>query len=391
MVIYFDNSATTNVRPEVVQAMMLYLAESFGNPSSIHSVGRGAHKAVAQARKQVADLLSCSPAEVMFSACGTMSNNLAILGRARFAEANSLGRHLITTQIEHPSVLGPCKHLESLGWRVTYLPVDQEGFVRLDKLQSALSDDTSIVSIMWANNEIGTIQPMEEIASIIEAKRAAIGKHIFFHSDAVQASGKVPLDTSKVSVSALSISGHKFHAPKGVGALFLRQGQNVMPITFGGGQEKGLLPGTEGLANIVALGKAAELANEDMENATKRLSEMQQYLLERLEKIPGISLTGAKDLAKRLPGHISLSVENAEGEGLVMQLDMKGVCVSSASACHTGVIEPSHVLGALNLPCSLLKGSVRISLSSFNTLEECETAIKHMERIFVSQKTAASS
>ncbi|MBX9693109.1 MAG: aminotransferase class V-fold PLP-dependent enzyme, partial [Cyanobacteria bacterium] len=216
------------------------------------------------------------------------------------------------------------------------------------------------------------------------------GRDIFFHTDAVQASGKVPLDMSKVPVSALSISGHKFHAPKGVGALFLRQGYNVMPITFGGGQEKGLLPGTEGLANIVALGKAAELAKADMDASVKSMREMQRFLIERLEKLPGISMTGSRDLEKRLPGHISLSIENLEGEGLVMQLDMKGVCVSSASACHTGVIEPSHVLTALNLPCSLLKGSVRISLSCFNTLEECETAVNHMEKVFASQKSATN-
>lgn len=392
MTIYFDNSATTKVRQEVLDAMMPYLMEQFGNPSSIHSVGRASHKAVATARKQVAELLGCSPTEVYFSACGTMSNNVAILGRARFAKANNRGQHIITTQIEHPSVMGPCKLLEGEGWKVTFLPVDGQGFVDPEVLRKAITKETSIVTIMWANNEIGTIQPIAELGKVIAEESAKHGTEIFFHSDAVQACAKVLIELSKVpAISALSISGHKFHAPKGIGGLFLRKGINIMPITFGGGQEKALLPGTEGLANIVALGKAAELAKADMDECTKRLKEMQNYLMTELGAFEGVHLTGPTDLERRLPGHVSVAVENAEGEALVMQLDMKGICTSSASACHSGVIEPSHVLSALKLPCSQTKGSLRISLGRFNSTEECMKAIEVMRSVFSASKKSMAS
>ncbi len=394
MSIYFDNSATTKVRQEVVDAMMPYLMEEFGNPSSIHSVGRNSHKAIAHARKQVADLLGCSPTEIYFSPCGTMSNNVAILGRARFVSANGLGKHLITTQIEHPSVMGPCHLLEAEGWKVTFLSVDSEGFVDPEKLRKAITKETSIISVMWANNEIGTIQPIAELAKVATEEAAKHGTEIFFHTDAVQASAKVLINLSHIpGVSALSISGHKFHAPKGIGALFLRKGVNIMPITFGGGQEKALLPGTEGLANVVALGKAAELAHSDLNECSSRLKDLAEYLMNELVKIEGVQLSGTRDLSRRLPGHVSVTIENAEGEALVMQLDMKGVCTSSASACHSGVIEPSHVLSALGLPCSRTKGSVRISLGRFNTREECDKAVEIMRSVFrpkpVSNRTLA--
>ncbi|MBX9668153.1 MAG: cysteine desulfurase [Candidatus Obscuribacterales bacterium] len=387
MSIYFDNSATTKVRKEVIEAMLPYLSEQFGNPSSIHSIGRASHKAVANARKQVADMLGCGPTEIYFSACGTMSNNVAILGRARFVAANGMGKHIITSAIEHPSVMGPCKLLEAEGWKLTFLPVDREGFVEPEALRQAISKETSIVSIMWANNEIGTIQPISELSRVISEESKRHGTEIFFHTDAVQASGKVGIDLSKLDgVSALSISGHKFHAPKGIGALFLRKGANVMPITFGGGQEKALLPGTEGLANVVALGKAAELASLDLKELTDKLKELQLLLIDELGTISGVQITGPRDLDKRLPGHVSIAVENGEGEAMVMQLDMKGVCASSASACHSGVIEPSHVLSALHLPCSMTKGSLRLSLGRFNTREECDDALEIMKGLLAGQK-----
>jgi cysteine desulfurase len=387
MTIYFDNSATTKVRQEVLDAMMPYLMEQFGNPSSIHSVGRASHKAVATARKQVAALLGCSPTEIYFSACGTMSNNVAILGRARFVKANDLGKHIITTQIEHPSVMGPCKLLEGEGWKVTFLPVDSQGFVEPEVLRKAITKETSIISIMWANNEIGTIQPIAELAKVITEESAKHHTEIFFHTDAVQASAKVLIELGKIpGVSALSISGHKFHAPKGIGGLFLRKGVNIMPITFGGGQEKALLPGTEGLANVVALGKAAELAKAELDECSSRLKKMQRFLMDSLSSIDGVYLTGPVDLDRRLPGHVSITVENAEGEALVMQLDMKGVCTSSASACHSGVIEPSHVLSALRLPCSQTKGSLRISLGRFNTQDECAQAVDLIKTVLTPSK-----
>ena len=391
MAIYFDNSATTRVRPEVIDAMLPFLTEGFGNPSSLHRTGRESFKAVATARKEVAELLGCSAAEVSFSPCGTMSNNLAILGRARFVEANGGGRHLITSSIEHPSVIGPCRFLESRGWTVTTLGVDSEGFVNLDEFEKALSSETSIVSIMWANNEIGTVQPIREIGEIIERFSKKTGKEIFFHTDAVQAAGKLDLNLENTAVSALSISGHKFHAPKGIGALFLRRGMNVMPITFGGGQEKGMIPGTEGVHNIVAIGRAAGLARETMVENMDNLRKMQTFLIERLSKLENVNLTGTSDLERRLPGHVSIAVENAEGEALVMQLDLKGICVSSASACHTGVIEPSHVLSALCVPSRMVKGSLRISLGCFNTMDECKTAIDVMEQVFASSRATAAS
>lgn len=390
MSIYFDNSATTKVRQEVIEAMVPYLSDNFGNPSSIHSHGRSSHKAVATARKQVAALLGASPAEIYFSSCGTMSNNVAILGRARFIKANDLGRHIITTQIEHPSIMGPCKFLESEGFKVSFLPVDQHGFVKLDALKNALTNETGIVSVMWANNEIGTLQPIIEIGEILKEHSEKIGREIFFHSDAVQASGKVPIDVHKAGLSALSISGHKFHAPKGVGGLFLKKGVNVMPIMFGGGQEKAILPGTEGLANIVGLGKAAELAKAEMDNCCTLLKEMQQYLIEELTKLGACQLTGAPDIERRLPGHVSIAIENAEGEALVMQLDLKGLCSSSASACHSGVIEPSHVLTALHLPCSMTRGSLRLSLGRFNTMDECKQAVTLLQSVITDRKSLAA-
>lgn len=382
MTIYFDNSATTPVRKEVADAMIAFLSESFGNPSSIHRLGRESHKAVAKARQNVARLLNCEPNEIYFTACGTNSNNLALLGRARFAEANNLGKHFITTVIEHPSVIGPAKYLEANGWKVTYLPVDSEGFVRKSDLEAAITPDTSIVSVMWANNEIGTVEPIEELSTLVKEKSEQFKKEIFFHSDAIQAAGKVRIDTKKCPVSALSLSGHKFYAPKGVGAMFVRKGTNVMPIFFGGGQEKGIVPGTEGLANIVAIGEAARLACEEFDQIEAELRTMQTHLMDKLSSFKGIQLTGTRQLEKRLPGHVSIAVENGEGEALVMQLDMQGVCVSSASACHKGIIEPSHVLAALQVPCSMLRGSLRISLGKFNTMDECNKALEIFEKVF---------
>lgn len=388
MSIYFDNSATTRVREEVVTAITDFISESYGNPSSIHEVGRASYKALSVARKRVATLLNSSPTEILFSACGTFSNNLAILGRARFCEANDRGKHMITSKIEHPSVMGPARYLESIGWKVTYLDVDSEGFISLSQLEESLCKDTSIVSVMWANNEIGSVQPIAEIGKLIEAAMKKFDTEIFWHSDAVQAAGKIKIDLKEIPLSAVSISGHKFHAPKGIGALYLRRGANVMPITFGGGQEKGLAPGTESMPNIVAIGKAAELAYNEMDENVSKLQEMQKFVLSELGKLDGVQVTGTMDLDRRLPGHCSVAVANCEGEALVMQLDLKGVCCSSASACHKGIVEPSHVLSALNIPCELLKGSVRITMGKFNTLEECKQAVEVMKSVFTTQKAA---
>ncbi len=368
MAIYLDNSATTPVRREVIDEMLPFLESDFGNPSSIHSHGAKAAAGVKLARRRVAELLNCLPEEVYFSPCGTYANNVAILGRARFVEANDGGRHLITTAIEHPSVIGPCQYLESKGWRVTYLPVDKEGVIEFERLQNAITSDTSIISVMWANNEIGSLQPVDEIAQL------AASRGIYFHTDAVQVPGKIPIDVKKHPVSALSLSGHKFYSPKGIGVLYLKQGENVMPTAFGGGQEMGILPGTESVPNIVAIGKAAELAGLEVNETESNLRSLQKILLEKLSPIEGLRITGPADIEKRLPGHISVAISGAEGESLVMKCDLKGVSVSSGSACHKGIIEPSSVLRALRLPDSEARGSLRISAGRFNTTEECEKA-----------------
>jgi len=375
MAIYLDNSATTPVRREVIDEMLPFLESSFGNPSSIHSHGVKAAAGVKLARERVAALLNCSPSEVYFSPCGTYANNVAILGRARFVEANDGGRHLITTAIEHPSVIGPSQYLESKGWRVTYLPVDKEGIIDYELLNNAIADDTSMISVMWANNEIGSLQPVERIAEL------AAERGIFFHTDAVQVPGKLPIDIGSHAVSALSLSGHKFYAPKGIGILFLKQGENVMPTAFGGGQEMGILPGTESVPNIVAIGKAAELARIEVAQTELKLRHMQRILLAKLAPIEGLRITGPVDIDKRLPGHVSIAISGAEGESLVMKCDLKGVSVSSGSACHKGIIEPSSVLRALRLPDREARGSLRISAGYFNTPEECEKAAELIAQI----------
>lgn len=387
MAIYLDNSATTPVRREVIDEMLPFLESDFGNPSSIHSHGMKAAAAVKLARERVAGLLGCMPSEVYFSPCGTYANNVAILGRARFVEANDGGRHLITTSIEHPSVIGPSQHLESRGWRVTYLPVDKDGIIDLEQLKNAIANDTSIISVMWANNEIGSLQPIEQIAKVAQERG------IYFHTDAVQVPGKLPVDVSKHSfISALSLSGHKFYAPKGIGILYLKQGENVMPTAFGGGQEMGILPGTESVPNIVAIGKAAELAASEVFETSKVLVNLQRILLEKLMPIEGLRITGPREIEKRLPGHVSVAISGAEGESLVMKCDLKGISVSSGSACHKGIIEPSSVLRALRLADSEARGSLRISAGRFNTIEECEKAADLIAQIAAkSAKTATAN
>lgn len=373
--IYLDNSATTQVHPAVKGAMMPFLSEKWGNPSSSHHLGNEARGAIDQARRSVAELLSCEADEVYFTPCGTYSNNVAILGRARFAEANGLGRHMITTVIEHPSCSGPAGHLESLGWEVTYLPVDAEGLIDPAELKKRIKKSTSIISIMWGNNEIGSIQPIEECAAL--AKEAGV----FFHTDAVQMPGKCDLNLAKVAVDSLSLSLHKFYGPKGIGAHFLRHGANVMPIVFGGGQEKALYPGTESLPYIIAFGKAAEIARVELESSKNHLRRLQQVLTERLLNMEGVRLTGPKDPEKRIPGHVSAIVSGVEGGALVLQADLRGLCISAASACKTGVVQASHILLALGLKESEALGSVRITAGKFNTVEECEEASDIIDKI----------
>lgn len=367
--IYLDNSATTRVRDEVREAMMPFLSDGYGNPSSIHAPGGEAATAIANARQQVAALLNCKPSEIFFTPCATYSNNVAILGRAKFVERTGGGKHLITSAIEHPACLGPAKFLEANGWDVTYLPVNQEGLVTAESLKKALRQNSSIVSLMWANNEIGGLFPIEELAVI--AKNAGA----FFFTDAVQVPGKLQIDVEKLRADCLALSGHKFYAPKGIGVLYKREGVEIDSIFYGGGQEGGLFPGTEGVANIVGIGKAAELARAELAEMQPRLRQMQELIARKLLELPGVRMTGPSDLSKRLPGHVSVVVSGIEGEAAVMNTDLKGVCISSASACHKGIMQPSHVVSALNISSELALGSLRISAGRYNTLEECEKAM----------------
>lgn len=366
-VIYLDNSATTQLRPEVKSAMLPFLFEEYGNASSAHQAGREARNTIETARQQVAKLINAHASEIYFSPSATYSNNASILGRAQYVEKAGLGRHLITTKIEHSSALLPAKHLAERGWTVTFLDVDSEGFIDLQQLRDAITPDTSIISIIWANNEIGTVQPVEKIGAI------AREHGIFFHCDAVQVAGKISIDVSKIQTDTLALSAHKFHGPKGIGILYVKKGTSLSAITFGGGQEKGIFPGTESLANIVGLGKAAELAVSALDTNRKSLKLFQAILMDKLLRYPNVKLTGPNNLDRRLPGHVSVVVPDVDGAEIVSDADIRGLCISSASACSAGKHEISHVLTAIG-ESKHAAGSLRITAGTFNTREECEQA-----------------
>lgn len=374
--IYLDNSATTAVRDEVREAMLPFLSEGGGgNPSSVHKPGRAARKALDKAREQVAQLLNCQPDEVFFTPCATYSNNVAIIGRSRFAEANGHGKHLVTSQIEHPSCLGPAKYLEANGWDVTYLPVNVDGLIEGKTLEKAIRKDTSIISLMWANNEIGSVFPIAELAAVARAR------NIYFHTDAVQVPGKLEIDVQALGVDALSLSGHKFYAPKGVGIFYKRSSVQVQPIIWGGGQESSLFPGTESVSNIVGIGMAAELARIEVQATQRKLIEMQRTLMDGLLQIEGARITGPRNIENRLPGHVSLVISGIQGEAAVVQADLKGLCISAASACHKGIMQPSHVVSALGIDHDLALGSIRISAGRFNDEAQCKQAVELLSKI----------
>ena len=309
--IYIDNSATTPTRPEVFEAMQPYLQGRFGNASSIHAVGREARQALDAARAHVAHLIGCDSKEVYFAPCGTMANNVALLGRARFIQANDLPKRLLISAIEHSSILGPAQYLGANGFKLEFIRNDKQGLVDLDHLETLLKEPCGMISIMWANNEIGTVQPIASIARIVQAAIAVHGHEIYLHTDAVQATGKLPIDLSPsgpyAGVHALSLSGHKFGAPKGIGALFVRKLVNLMPIYFGGGQEMGLFPGTEAMSQIVGLGEAARLAAIELQDSASVLRSYQKQVMDRLATMDGVTITGPQDLEQRLPGHVSFA------------------------------------------------------------------------------------
>jgi cysteine desulfurase len=370
--IYMDNAATTKVTPPVLEAMLPYFTEIYGNPSSIHSFGRDARKALDRAREQVAKALGADPQEIYFTGCGTESDNWAIRGGAYARKPK--GKHLITSAIEHHAVLHTMAQLEVEGFEVTYLPVDADGLVNPEDLEKAFRPDTTLVSIMMANNEIGTIQPIAELAKITKAHGA------LFHTDAVQAIGSVPIDVKSLNVDMLSLSGHKFHAPKGVGALYLKKGVKINPLMHGGAQERKQRPGTENIAYIVGMGVAIERAAATIDQRNAYLIPLRDRLIEGvLQNIPEVRLNG--HATKRLPNNANVSVRYIEGESLLLSLDLVGIAASSGSACTSGSLDPSHVLLAIGLPHEIAHGSLRFSLSEDNTMEEVEYVISELTKI----------
>ncbi|MDY2769066.1 MAG: cysteine desulfurase NifS [Eubacteriales bacterium] len=370
--IYMDNAATTRVTEPVFEAMKLYFCEKFGNPMSVHSFGRESRRAVEEARRQVAAALNADSREIYFTGCGTESDNWALRGAA-YAKGNTR-RTLVTTTIEHHAILHTAEQLEKEDFKVVYVPVDEFGIVKLDEMEKAITEDVFLVSVMTANNEIGTIQPIEEIARMAHAKGA------LFHTDAVQAIGSVKIDVKAMGIDLLSLSGHKFHAPKGVGALYMKNSVHIERLIRGGAQERTQRAGTENLASIVGLGKAIELATADIDAHNAKLIEMRDHMIsEILTRIPETRLNG--DATRRLPGNVNVSVRYIEGESLLLSLDLKGIAASSGSACTSGALDPSHVLLAIGLPHEIAHGSLRLTMNEENTMEEVDTVVEALVEI----------
>lgn len=373
-VVYLDNNATTMVAPEVYETMAPYFTEFYGNPSSMHSFGGQVGVAVDRARQQVASLIGCESAELVFTSCGTESDSTAILSALK---ANPDKRHVITTRVEHPAVKNLCENLGAMTgtkYRVTMLKVSEDGLVDFDEYVNALSEDTAIVSIMWANNETGVIFPVPEMA------KAAKERGILFHTDAVQAVGKIPINLQELDIDYLSMSGHKLHAPKGVGILYVKRGTAYAPFMTGGHQEHGRRAGTENVASIIGLGKACELAGEMMEEENTRVKALRDKLEHGLmSTIPRSILNGNKE--QRLPNTTNISFEYVEGEAILLHMNRYNICASSGSACTSGSLEPSHVLRAMGVPFTAAHGSIRFSLSVYNTEEEIDFVLEKMPAI----------
>ncbi|MFY9553318.1 MAG: cysteine desulfurase NifS [Blastocatellia bacterium] len=369
MRVYLDNSATTAMAPEVIEAMIPYFADEMGNAQSVHSFGQRAKAAVEKARREVAALINASPAEIVFLSGGTEADNLAVRGIAQAHREN--GRHIITTRIEHPAVLATCESLEAEGYRVTYLPVSGFGLVSVDDVREAICDDTILISVMLANNETGTIQPIEKIAGVVADARARGLIHLHLHTDAVQAVGKTPVDVQRFGPDLLSLSGHKFHGPKGSGAVYIRKGTRLTKLLYGGHHERDRRAGTENVPGIAGLGRAAELARTKLHERTSRMRELRDYLEGQvMSLIPDTRVNGDKEL--RVPNITNLSFDGVDGESLLIALDLKGIAVSTGSACASGSLEPSHVLQALGLTREQVRGSLRFSLSAYTTREEID-------------------
>ena len=370
--IYLDNAATTKTRPEVVEAMLPYFTESYGNPSSVYTFSAKSKEAVTKAREIIADSLGVKSNEIYFTAGGSEADNWALVAAAEAYEAK--GKHIITSKIEHHAILHTCEYLEKRGYEVTYLDVDENGVVKLDELKKAIRPDTILISIMFANNEIGTIEPIKEIGAI--AKEHGI----LFHTDAVQAYGHVPISADEYNIDMLSASGHKINGPKGIGFLYIRKGVKLRSFIHGGAQERRRRAGTENVPGIVGFGKAVQLAMDEMEERTKKEVEMREYLMEKvLREVPFTRINGSR--TSRLPNNINFAFQFIEGESLLIKLDMAGICGSSGSACTSGSLDPSHVLLAIGLPHEIAHGSLRLTLSEENTMEEMDITADKIKEI----------
>lgn len=370
--IYFDNSATTKLDEEVLKEMMPYLTEDYGNASSIYRLGRESRKAIEEAREKIAKAINSEPNEIYFTSGGSEADNTIIRGVAY--QYKNKGNHIITSQIEHPAVLETCKQLEKEGFEVSYIGVDEKGRVKLEELQNAIKPETILITIMFTNNEIGTIQPIAEIGKIAKEHQ------IIFHTDSVQAVGTLDIDVEKMNIDSLSMSAHKFYGPKGIGALYVRKGVLFQKFMNGGHQERNRRAGTENTAAIVGMGKAIELAYEQAEDHRNKLSKLRDYYISQIqEKIPYIKING--DPENGLPGLSNISFRFIEGEGILLNLDLKGICASSGSACTSGSLDPSHVLLAIGLPHEIAHGSIRISIGKYNTKEEVDYLIEQLVEI----------
>lgn len=369
---YFDNAATTKISEEVLDEMMPFLKNEYGNPSSMYGIGRSAKKAVEQARKKVANLINCDPSEIIFTGSGSESDNTAIKSIASVLK-NS-GNHIITSKIEHHAILESCKELEKQGFKITYLNVSKDGYIDLGELKKEITKRTILISIMTANNEIGTIQPVREISKIAKEN------NIIFHTDAVQAVGNIPIDVKEMGIDMLSLSGHKIHAPKGIGALYVRNKIHFKRFIDGGHQEKNRRAGTENVASIVGLGKACEISKLKLNEHMQKLEQLRDYCISQIEKnIKYVRLNGS--LKNRLPGNVNISFQFIEGEAMLLNLDQKGICASSGSACTTGDSNPSHVLKALGLKDEIANGALRLTFSEENTKEDIDYLVKNLIEI----------
>lgn len=366
---YFDNAATTKIKKEVLEEMKPYLEEQYGNPSSIYSIGRISKKAIDEARKKVASLINCNPNEIYFTAGGSESDNTIIKGIAQ--NKRKKGKHIITSKIEHPAVLNTCHSLEKQGFEVTYLSVDKDGFISIEELRNSIRNDTILISVMFANNEIGTIEPIQTISKIARMY------NIVFHTDAVQACGNVPIDVRKMGIDSLSLSGHKLYGPKGIGALYVRNGIEFEKLIDGGHQEKNKRSGTENVAGIVGLGKACELARVNLQNHMNYLKGLRDYYITQVEqKIQNAKLNGSRQY--RLPGNANFSFPTVDGETLLLKLDEKGICASAGSACTSGQSAPSHVLSAIGVSEDIANSSLRVTFGEENTKEDVDYLIQNL-------------